>query len=508
MPLWVVFGLGSAVGLLLGAWLAWLRSQATLREARAQHGLLEVTTRSEIAALREHIERLGSTAERLESAQHTLSEAQRRIATLEAQESAAREAFTRVDEERKALAERVSTLNDALQTKHVEEAQLETRLKAAQAEVARNAAFLEESKAALTHVFKGVAAEILEDKSKRFTEQNKVGLEQLLMPLRTKLQEFQGKVEEVYIKEGQQRSALEALVRQQMTLNQNLSEDARNLTQALRGSNKAQGNWGELILERVLESAGLRRGEEYDVQVSHTLEDGSRQQPDVTIHLPEERHLVIDAKVSLLAYEQCVLAQDESEKERALKRHLDSLRAHIKGLSEKNYQELHQINSFDCVLMFIPIEPAFSLAVSQDNDIFMDAWRRNVLLVSPSTLLFVLRTVAHLWRQEEQKNNVREIAHRGAELYDRLVGFVDELDTVGKRLEQAQSSFTSARSKLSTGRGNVIRQAEMLKQLGVKPKKSLPQTPAASPENEYDDTKGEHGTEPTEGITPREALAR
>ena len=335
-------------------------------------------------------------------------------------------------------------------------------------------ALLQNAREELTLQFKNLANDILEEKSKRFSEQNQQSLGQLLDPLKTKLQEFQGKVEQVYVQEGKDRSALAEQVRQLMELNKTVSQEANNLTKALKGSNKTQGNWGELVLERVLESSGLRKGEEYDVQESHTLEDGRRLQPDVVVHLPEDRHLVIDAKATLVAYEDYANAEDDKHREAALKRHLDAVRSHIKGLSDKNYQDLYGLKSLDFVLMFVPIEPAFMLAVTHDRELYMDAWNKNVLLVSPSTLLFVVRTVANLWRQEAQTRNAQDIAKRGAELYDKLAGFVEDMESLGTRLNQAQKDYDGAINKLSTGRGNVIRQAEMLKKLGVKPSKSLP----------------------------------
>ena len=335
-------------------------------------------------------------------------------------------------------------------------------------------ALLQSAREELTHQFKNLANDILEEKSKRFSEQNQQSLCQLLDPLKTKLQEFQGKVEQVYVQEGKDRSALAEQVRQLMELNKTVSQEANNLTKALKGSNKTQGNWGELVLERVLEGSGLRKGEEYDVQESHTLADGRRLQPDVVVHLPDDRHLVIDAKATLVAYEDYASAEDEKHRDAALKRHLDAVRSHIKGLSDKNYQDLYGLKSLDFVLMFIPIEPAFMLAVTHDRDLFMDAWNKNVLLVSPSTLLFVVRTVANLWRQEAQTRNAQDIAKRGAELYDKLAGFVEDMESLGTRLNQAQKDYDGAINKLSTGRGNLIRQAEMLKKLGVKPSKSLP----------------------------------
>jgi DNA recombination protein RmuC len=257
-------------------------------------------------------------------------------------------------------------------------------------------------------------------------------------------------------------------------LNQTISTEAKNLTTALQGSNKIQGNYGELVLEKVLESSGLRKGHEYHVQVSQTREDGSRVQPDVVIHLPEGRRLVVDSKISLEAYRQAVAAEEQSLREAAVKSHITSVQNHIKGLSAKNYQQLYGIESLDFVIMFVPLEPAFMMALTHERDLFMEAWNRNVLLVSPSTLLFVVRTVAHLWRQEAQSRNAQEIAERGADLYDKLSGFVKNFENLGDRLKQAQEEFDDARGKLSTGRGNLIRQAEMLRELGVKPTKSLP----------------------------------
>lgn len=352
--------------------------------------------------------------------------------------------------------------------------QLQTRLTAERGQSAEKLALLQEAREALSSQFKNLANEILEEKSKRFTDQNQANIGLLLDPLKAKLQEFQGKVEEVYIQEGKDRSALAEQVRHLMSLNQKLSEDAHNLTRALKGSSKTQGNWGELILERVLEASGLRKGIEYDVQESFTREDGSRVQPDVVIHLPDSKHLVVDAKVSLTAYETHSNTETDGARELALKGHVESVRSHIKSLSERNYQLLYGLKSLDFVVMFVPVEPAFMLAVAHDPELWQDAWKRNVLLVSPSTLLFVVRTVAHLWRQEQQTRNAQEIAKRGAELFDKLVGFIDDLQNVGSRLAQAQKAYEGAYGKLTAGRGNVIRQAEMLKELGVKPTKSLP----------------------------------
>jgi DNA recombination protein RmuC len=391
-----------------------------------------------------------------------------------AEVTAERELSSTIRSELEAARTQLAAAQNVISQLSVEKADLTARLETEREQAAEKLQLLNEAKETLTDQFKSLANDILEDKSRRFVEQNQTNLGQLLDPLKSKLTEFQLKVEDVYIRDTRERTALGEQVRQLMALNQSISTDAKNLTQALKGSNRTQGTYGELVLERVLESSGLRKGEEYEAQASHTREDGSRAQPDVVIRLPENRNLVVDSKVSLLAYDESVAAECEGERAAAIARHIASVRAHIKGLADKNYQSLYQLKSLDFVLMFVPIEPAFMLAVTHDRDLFMEAWNRNVLLVSPSTLMFVVRTVAHLWRQEAQSRNAQEIAKRGAELYDRLQAFVTDLEKVGERLRQAQDSFNDARDKLSKNKGNVIRQAEMLKRLGVKPTKELP----------------------------------
>lgn len=355
------------------------------------------------------------------------------------------------------------------------ERSFEERLAAERRQSDEKLALLTAAKVELSNQFETLANRILEEKSKRFTEQNQLNLSQLLNPLAEKIKSFQQKVEEVYVQEGKDRSALGEQVKLLMGLNQQLSDGTDRLTRALTTQSKAQGDLGEMILEKILESSGLRRDEEYTVQGSFRNEDARNVRPDVIVHLPENKHLIIDSKVSLTAYSEYVNATDDEARRTALARHLDSVRKHIKELSEKNYQALHQLQSIDFVCMFVPIEGAFMAAIGDDQSLWTSAYDKNVLLMSPSTLLFVVRTVAHLWRQERQNQNVQDIVSRGADLYDKLVGFVDELKTVGSRLDQAKASYDDAVKKFSEGRGNVVRQAEMLKALGVKPKKSLPQ---------------------------------
>lgn len=323
--------------------------------------------------------------------------------------------------------------------------------------------------------FKSLANDLLEEKSKRFTEQNQTNLSQMLNPLQEKIRAFQAKVEEVYVNETKERSALGEQVRMLTQLNNTLSQDAQNLTLALKGDRKAMGNFGEIILDDVLERAGLLRGQHYERQGGVQGTDGQGHSiPDVVIKLPGERFLVVDSKMTLPDYRAFAEADNDSDRLLALKRHLGSIRAHIKGLSEKQYQTMYDLKSLDFVVMFVPLEPAFTVAVTNDAELFQHAWERNVLLVSPSTLLFVVRTVANLWRQEDLSRNAKDISNQGAKLYEKLVGFVADLDEVGKRIDQAQHSFGDARRKLRDGSGNLIGQAEKLRKLGVKPSKALP----------------------------------
>jgi DNA recombination protein RmuC len=507
--------LWALLGIALGAGITWMIARARQREALSVAAAAALQTSSqlqiELSTTRERVSRLPALERELAGSLQALNAANERKAALESElqrlpdleqrRASAAEGLADATKVSADLRERVGKLAAELAGDREVLAAVRAALLEAQSRYDRKAdetaslaitlaevrntldsersmsheklALLLDAKQALTDQFKALANEILEEKSKRFTEQNQSNLVALLDPLKTRINEFQTKIEDTYVKEGKDRTALGEQVRQLMELNQHLSEDAKNLTRALRGSSKAQGTWGEWILERVLEGSGLRKGEEYAVQSSHTREDGTRALPDVIIHLPEGRSLVIDSKVSLVAYEEFAVTENELERTAAGKRHMESIKGHIKGLSGKNYQALYSLNSLDFVLLFVPIEPAFMLAVASDRDLFMDAWNRNVLLVSPSTLLFVVRTVAHLWRQEAQSRNAQEIAKRGAELYDKFVGFVEDMNSLGNRLRQAQADYDDAYGKLTNGRGNLVGQAQKLRQLGVKPSKTL-----------------------------------
>ena len=349
----------------------------------------------------------------------------------------------------------------------------ETELDSERKQVQHRIDSLNEAKEALTNQFKNLANEILEDKTKKFTEQNSQQLDALLKPLQTKLNEFKEQVSNSYEKESRERFALKNEIERLANLNLKMSDEARSLTNALKSDSKVQGNWGELVLESILESSGLRKGEEYLVQDSHTQSDGSRLQPDVIIKLPEGRHLIIDSKVSISAYTRHTEAPSSDQAEKELAAHVQSIRQHIQGLSGKNYSGIADITSVDFVLMFIPVEPAFLSALKTEPNLYQEALSKNIVLVCPSTLMATLRTVAHLWRQDQQNKNAMEIARQCANLYDKFVGFVEDLESVGKRLDQAQSSYHDAYNKLKSGKGNLIKAAERVKELGVKPSKLI-----------------------------------
>ncbi|TAE49724.1 MAG: DNA recombination protein RmuC [Bacteroidetes bacterium] len=322
-----------------------------------------------------------------------------------------------------------------------------------------------------------LAGRIVEQGAKRITDDTQTRLDGLLQPLRERLQSFEKRVEDTYQQEARERFSLQKEIGKLVQLNVEMGEEARNLTRALKGDPKVRGNWGELILTRLLESCGLREGEEYVVQGKDLgLSDGEgrRLQPDVILRLPDNKHLIVDAKLSLVAYEQYVEATDEKIRSAALKRHLDSVMLHISQLSAKHYPSLEGLESPDFVLLFMPIEPAFSLAIESRNDLFSYAWERNIVIVSPSTLLATLRTVASVWKLEHQNRNAQEIARLGGLLYDKFVGFTEEMEKVGKSIERASAAHADALSKLSQGPTSLSARAEKLRELGVKTHKTLP----------------------------------
>lgn len=334
---------------------------------------------------------------------------------------------------------------------------------------------LEQSREQLQVEFKQLAQKILDENGQRFGEQQNEKLSNLLQPFRQQLGDFRKRVDDVYERETRDRQGLKEQIDQLQKLNHQMSQDAINLTNALKSEAKTQGNWGELILSRVLEQSGLRSGVEYELQPSFTDESGKRLQPDVLIKLPEEKVVLVDAKVSLVAYERYCSSNDTLVKQQALQEHVQSIKRHIKGLSDKSYESIEAFRSLDFVVLFIPIEAAFLTAIERDTQLFNQAFERNILLVSPTTLLVTLRTINNIWRHEKQNQNALEIAKKGGDLYDKLVGFVESLDDVGRYLGLTQAAYEKANSRLHTGRGNLVGRAEELRKLGARAKKSLPE---------------------------------
>ena len=333
---------------------------------------------------------------------------------------------------------------------------------------------LEERQEQLRKDFELLATKILDEKSEKFTLQNKENIKNILNPLQEKIKTFEEKVDLTQKESISMHSALKEQLLGLKDLNQQMTKEATNLTRALKGDSKMQGNWGELVLERVLEKSGLEKDREYFVQQSFTLDSGSRVLPDVVLHLPDGKKMIIDSKVSLTDYERLVNADDD-DKPQYLKAHINSIKRHVDQLSEKNYQDLYDIESPDFVLMFIPIEPAFAIVVNEDNAIYNKAFEKNIVIVTPSTLLATLRTIDSMWNNEKQQRNAIEIARQAGGLYDKFEGLVSDLTGVGKKIDAAKTDYSSAMNKLVSGSGNLVSRVEKIKKMGAKAKKSLPE---------------------------------
>ncbi len=326
-----------------------------------------------------------------------------------------------------------------------------------------------------TNDFEVLANKILEEKSTKFTHQNRENIKNILEPLEKKIQNFEKKVSDSDLKRAGFQSALETQLKNLEQLNAQMSKDTINLTKALKGDTKMQGNWGELVLERVLEKSGLEKDREYFVQQSFTSEDGKRVIPDVVIQLPDNKKMIVDSKVSLVAYERFINEEEETLKNQHLKEHINSLKRHIEQLSDKKYEDIHEIDSPDFVLLFIPIEPAFAVALNADNHLYNKAFEKNIVIVTPSTLLATLRTIDSMWNNEKQQRNAIEIARQAGALYDKFQGLLADLVGIGKRIDDSKKEYSNAMNKLFDGRGNLITSVEKLKKMGAKAKKSMPE---------------------------------
>ncbi|MDT7831838.1 DNA recombination protein RmuC [Flavobacteriaceae bacterium S356] len=327
-----------------------------------------------------------------------------------------------------------------------------------------------------TKEFENLANKILEEKSTKFTEKNKENLASILNPLKEKIEGFEKKVETTHKESIDYHAALRQQILGLKEINAQMSKETLNLTKALKGDSKAQGNWGELVLERVLEKSGLEKDREYFVQQSFTNEEGKRILPDVVIHLPDNKKMIVDSKVSLTAYERYVNSDDETEKTQFIKEHVTSLKRHVEDLSDKKYEDIYEIDSPDFVLLFVPIEPAFALALNTDENLYSKAFEKNIVIVTPTTLLATLRTIDTMWNNEKQQKNAIEIARQAGALYDKFEGFISDLMRVGKKMDDAKKDYSAAMNKLVDGKGNLIISIEKLKKMGAKAKKSLPES--------------------------------
>ncbi len=353
--------------------------------------------------------------------------------------------------------------------------QLRTEHEMSQKHHEEKVAMLLSTKEQIEKDFKQITAELYESKSATFQKNNQQHLETLLKPFKEQIQGFEKRIEESFKVEEKERAGLSRELAMLQKLNEQMRQDAVNLTHALKGDNKAQGNWGEIVLERLLEESGLKKGREYEIQAALKNEEGRRYQPDVVVHLPDKKDIIIDSKVSLIAYERFISAENETQKEQALSEHIRSIHAHIEGLSKKSYEDLVGVNSLDFVLLFMPIEGAFLSALEYDSSFYAKAFEKNIMVVSPSTLLVTLRTIENIWRYEHQNQNAMAIAEKAGLLYDKFVGFVNDMEKIGHHIQKTEESYEAAFAKLTKGRGDLVSRVEGLKELGVKAKKEFSQ---------------------------------
>lgn len=395
--------------------------------------------------------------------------------TLELQNSSLQEAVKNSENKISELQSELKFIQKEKESLISDKTRLETEYKNTEEKLTENKGEVEKLHEKFNKEFENLANKILEEKSTKFTAQNKENLKVILNPLQEKIKVFEDKVDKTHKESIDYHAALRQQILGLKELNQQMSKETMNLTKALKGDNKTQGNWGELVLERVLEKSGLEKDREYFVQQSFTNDEGKRVLPDVVIHLPDNKKMIVDSKVSLTAYEQFVNADDDVLKERFLKEHIASLRRHVEQLSEKKYEDIYKIESPDFVLLFIPIEPAFAVAINTDNSLYNKAFEKNIVIVTPSTLLATLRTIDTMWNNEKQQKNALEIARQAGALYDKFHGLLADLIGVGKKIDASKTDYNAAMNKLFEGKGNLITSVEKLKKMGAKAKKALPE---------------------------------
>jgi len=424
-----------------------------------------------------------------------LSDAEQQLALIQQQLQQAQNIHQELQQATQDMEKRWLQEQSTGQQLSVELAQQKVRLEEERKTSQEKLELLQKAREEMTVQFRDLATQVMEKNSQSFSQQQQKSLGSVLDPFKQQLSEFRKRVDHVYETESKERVSLLNEISSLKMLNQQITEEASNLTKALKGDRKAQGNWGEVILERVLEASGLQKGREYETQMHLQSSDGNRYLPDVVIHLPDNKDIIVDSKVSLSAYERFFSSDNEDDRKLALKQHIQAIRDHVNKLSEKKYDDLKGIHTLDFVSIFIPVEPAYLLAVQEDSNLFSDAFTKKIIVVSPTTLLATLRIVENLWRFERQNKNAEEIARQAGKLYDKFFGFISDLDKVGARLEQAQQSFDDAKNKLSTGRGNLITSTEKLKKLGAKTRKQLDRNQL---EQSIEDHSDEEGSEKDE----------
>jgi DNA recombination protein RmuC len=472
----------AAAGVLLGGALtAWLVRERLVHAHERRMAAAQMDQRILLEKLHAHqqtIEQLQAQAAQLneEAGRMRLQSSELQAANAALDALAAEKASQLADAEaqRARKEEHLASLQQLMTRQSARIAELGTALDEERKQTDEKISLLNGARDQLRNEFQNLANRIFEEKSRAFVDRNRMTVDHLISPLRDQIGDFKRRVEDVYDKESRDRTALHAEINHLKELNQRIGQEALNLTRALKGDSKVRGNWGEVILERVLEASGLQRGREYDVQVSLTDADGKRYQPDAIVRLPEGRHVIVDAKVSLKHYEAFYCCDEQQEKENHLLAHIEAVRTHIRTLAAKSYEALEGVCSLDFTLIFIPIEAAFLSAVEKDSALFIEAFERNIVLVGPSTLLVTLRTIQNIWRHEYQNRNALEIAKKGGGLYDKFVGFVQSLEEVGRQLGKAGDAYRTAHARLVDGKGSLLKRSQELKALGVQAGKELP----------------------------------
>ncbi|WP_035339259.1 MULTISPECIES: DNA recombination protein RmuC [Dickeya] len=460
---------GGVVGLLLG----WLMTSLLQQQRQARHDTELQLQQQALALARQS---LAETQKASQQQQQRLEQQAQELRTLHAQRAAGEEKLRQLAELREEctqLNQELRTLREANGAQEAELREVTIRLEETRLAAEEKQRLLMNSEQRLSTQFENLANRIFEQNGHKVDRQNQQSMEKLLTPLREQLDGFRRQVQESFGAESRERHTLAHEIRNLQQLNARMAQEAINLTNALKGDNKTQGNWGEVVLSRILESSGLREGYEYETQVSLKTGENNRLQPDVVVRLPHGKDVVIDAKMSLVAYERYFNADNEPERAAALNEHLLSIRSHLRQLGAKDYQQLPGLRSLDYVLMFIPVEPAFLVAINHQPDLITEALRHNIMLVSPTTLLVALRTINNLWRYEQQSRNAQHIAERASRLYDKLRLFIDDMAALGQGLDKAQAGYRQAMKKLAGGRGNLINQAEGFRALGVEIKKPI-----------------------------------